>query len=705
MKQKSLKKFSLLFLFFIINQNITFSQNDDRLDVEDLQPIESESLINREVSVASKSADNLQDAPGAVTFITATEIEKFGANNLVEVLERVTSIYHAPTYVASHNVISMRGDMARNHYNNHILILINGRPTRENLFGGIDYPIFLAMPLSSIEVIEIIRGPGSVLYGTNAYSGVINIITKKAQVDETSFSLKTGSFETYSFEAFSNKSKEGLQLTSAIKYFHQGGWTNEGMAEDAPFSMEMGQDNLGGIVALNYKNLSFEGFVTYSSQNNFTALPRVEYPDTLEVTLPDGTVRKTPTIGPEQGFRDRRIETIRAFANLGYDFELSSKFNLSLNSTFNATNTRFPSVFGDFVARTRDVVIEPTAFYKPHHRTKLVLGATAYYQEGINQIGDRPTSGGDRGTPPYSKFWYSFYSQLEFDLLKKENKYNLSIFLGGQYNKPNRIGGDFVPRIGLVGTFKEKYGFKLLYGQAFRAAFEAEHNFNDQSVLRGVETVSPEKVATFDAQMSYNTDNLQFIVTYFNTQQRDLISRVENTAGGTAQFMFTNVGSLKIDGLELETKIALSKNFFFKGSATYQNNTQNDTLKNATLVPQTMFKIGGFYDWLDRGLSFSLYNIYFSDAGRFDTEAGMIRNPEANAFSLLTAKLDIDILKLFKKKNKISASNTNQIKLSIYGTNLLQNKVYHPEFVRRNINSLQWVAPERGIYTSLSFKF
>src|SRR6185312_15652616 len=70
----------------------------------------------------------------------------------------------------------------------HILFLINGRPTREVLEGGLISDLLVAFPVNALEKIEVIKGPGSVLYGSNAFSAVVNLITKKAESNGLSVS-------------------------------------------------------------------------------------------------------------------------------------------------------------------------------------------------------------------------------------------------------------------------------------------------------------------------------------------------------------------------------------------------------------------------------------------------------------------------------------------------------------------------------------
>jgi outer membrane receptor for Fe3+-dicitrate len=134
-------------------------------------------LMNVKVNVASKVTESVTEAPGVVSVVTAKEIEAFGATSLRDILERVTGIFGF-TGFGNRNVINLRGDQLYSS-SKHILILINGRPTRERIASGEDMEVYAMFPINTIEQIEVIRGPGSVLYGTNAFTGVINIITKQ----------------------------------------------------------------------------------------------------------------------------------------------------------------------------------------------------------------------------------------------------------------------------------------------------------------------------------------------------------------------------------------------------------------------------------------------------------------------------------------------------------------------------------------------
>jgi len=107
-------------------------------------------------------------------------LKRFGGNTLSDVLQRVPSLAFATGFFQDRSIISVRGDQFKV-TSGHVLLLLNGRPVRESMEGGVTSEMFESFPIGIIERIEVVRGPGSVLYGSNAFSGIINIITKDVE--------------------------------------------------------------------------------------------------------------------------------------------------------------------------------------------------------------------------------------------------------------------------------------------------------------------------------------------------------------------------------------------------------------------------------------------------------------------------------------------------------------------------------------------
>lgn len=164
---------------------------------EDLFSLSLEELGNVSVSIATGTPKSLASVPAGASVVTAGEIASLGAQTLDEVLETLPGMHvsrggfqYAPRYF-------VRGISST--YNPHTLMLVNGVPMTSLFVGdrGERLPNQHSIPVKMIERIEVIRGPGSALYGADAFAGVINVITKSADdIDETRVSASWGSFDT-----------------------------------------------------------------------------------------------------------------------------------------------------------------------------------------------------------------------------------------------------------------------------------------------------------------------------------------------------------------------------------------------------------------------------------------------------------------------------------------------------------------------------
>jgi len=141
----------------------------------DLAKLSLEQLLNAEVISATKSKGfSLRRTPGIVRVFTRADIERYGFRTLKDVLFNVPGL-QIQEYRAGHQSVFSRG--IRSRYNNKILWLIDGIPLRDGYYGHNN--IDEAFPLRMVERIEIINGPGGVLHGANAFTGVVSITTKK----------------------------------------------------------------------------------------------------------------------------------------------------------------------------------------------------------------------------------------------------------------------------------------------------------------------------------------------------------------------------------------------------------------------------------------------------------------------------------------------------------------------------------------------
>ena len=144
---------------------------------DDLTRIGVDELFSVQVTSVGRKAQQISKSPAAVFVLTAEDIRRTGAVSLPEVLRWVPGLTVLSADERSW-LVSARGSARL--YSDKILVMIDGRSLYAPLFSGVIWDA-VDVPLGDIERIEVVRGPGAVMWGPNAVNGVINIITKKAQ--------------------------------------------------------------------------------------------------------------------------------------------------------------------------------------------------------------------------------------------------------------------------------------------------------------------------------------------------------------------------------------------------------------------------------------------------------------------------------------------------------------------------------------------
>ena len=178
----------IIILLGLLQPLLVQASTDERL--EHFLSLSIEELVNLETTIATSTKRTTTKAPAVVTLITADDIKATGATNLVDILEGVPGIHIRASHFAFRPLIHFRGANA-----SQTLLMVNGTPMKDLMWG---FGIFWkGLPTSMIDRIEIIRGPGSALFGADASAGVINVITKTAStIEHSEAGVRTGSFNS-----------------------------------------------------------------------------------------------------------------------------------------------------------------------------------------------------------------------------------------------------------------------------------------------------------------------------------------------------------------------------------------------------------------------------------------------------------------------------------------------------------------------------
>jgi outer membrane receptor for ferrienterochelin and colicin len=622
-------------------------------ELEALLALDLEELTT--VSIASKKEEAVSDAPGIITVITTDEIQRYGYRNLRDILDRQPHIQITGSNLFPHGRVTMRG-VSFSHTDNNVLFLINGRPVRDANGVSLNPDLYTSFPVEIIKQIEIIRGPGSVLYGTNAFAGAINIITKSAP-DTLSGNAKItyGSFDHKS-ATFTGGGKLGdFEFIGSINGLGIEGDDFNNITDEAGNVGTYETGALGGMIAIHAK---YKGFTV----NSILGENKQDH-------------ARSSFILPSTD-----MQTERHFVDIGYKHNYNDNWYSTLNFSYHRNLLDFLLNAGtaDQEGDNEDYLLELSNQGKLTSSSSILFGGTYNLKEGFAKTGNLF----------YSTYTLGAYAQIEY---KYDNW--LKIIGGFQYNKPDQAKGNFSPRFAAIADFGKGWGGKLLYGEAFREASPIERFIVAPSVI-GTPTISPETIGTYDAQIFYNDKNKSFSFTYFHSDQKDLISRV-----GTGQQQIVNSGEIIYDGFEIEGTYSFNNSLSLLGNISYQTNSKSDGTDNATYASDWMFKTGITYD-SSHGYQLGLFNSYFSASTLQNHQVTTITsfNPDADGYNNLTANLKFNLGDVFSNR---SFSNIN---FSFYGDNLLDEEIFFPSVNRRTVNSLPHHMG-RGFFATFSIDF
>jgi outer membrane receptor for ferrienterochelin and colicin len=594
--------------------------------------LDLQSLLNIKVVTASKFQQDLSDAPGSVRVVTRDEIQRFGGLTLRELLERVAGLALTSTSFTDRSMIAVGGDQTKAN-GGHVLFLVNGRPTREVQEGGVISDLMEAFPIAILDRIEVIEGPGSVLYGSNASSGVVNLITRKAQGQEFSAAGFGGASGPHGGSADVLLKRGELEITGAAQYHESPDWrvdyrtpvsllTGPGPQSPAQENFEIPDRSIGGYLGMNYRGLSLMSSVTEWRSAYFA--------------------------GGEPGL----IRWRRGFADLGYELKASSRWDMNFNLTY--TRTGLNSSAGIPIGRdSSDTVAEWTNTVHATERDQITFGALYNYSQGQERfLAPSPgfiSSQGSQAGP-------GFYAQLDHRLTGA-----IDLIGGFQIDKTESVPVAALPRAGLIWTPASRWRVKALYGDAFRAP-SLNEGLIQTPFLTGNKNLKPERVGTMDAGVFYQGDRISTGINYFHSHQTNSIIQLFSEGGyGTYQ----NVGVITLSGLEWETKVYLDPAWFLSGSILF--NTERGPLNDSPTSPLGA-KAGVSYK-SRRGWAASIFDIY---QGHIDGYPDA-RNPKSAAYHLVTAHARIPLERTFGPAAK-------RLALFAHGDNLLNSTIWLPDW-------------------------
>ena len=498
---------------------------------------------------ASKLEQRETEAPASVTVVTADEIKKYGNRTLADVLETVPGFNIS--YDRNYSFLGARG-ISLGDFNDRMLVLVDGHRVNNNYNDGAAIGPDFILDIDLIDRVEVIRGPEAVLYGNNAFFGVINVVTRRGQqFDGFEVSGEYGTFDTYKTRvSFGKLFTNGVQMVLSGTYYDSAG-------QDRLFYPEFNTPGQNFGVAQNMDGGSagsFFGSLAYTDftwEGAFNRCQKVNPTAQFDTTFNDPDLRTTD----ERGYTSFKFahtfpETLDLTAQVYYD-----GFSHDIG---------YPS--GTTLFKENDVGEWWGAELQLNKRLwdRHVITVGAEYRDDFRQdsrVFDPSTTYSDVSTNRQS---YGVYVQGDFEVLT-----NLHLNAGVRYDQYGDFQPAIDPRLALIYNPWEKSTFKAIYGTAFRAPSFYELSTSDQAL-------KPEQITSYE--LVYEQDvgqHLRPSLSLFYNQMQDLIVFDSGT--------FTNFDA-QTRGVELALEAFWPSGI--RGRASYSFQQTSDTV-NGWDVPDS----------------------------------------------------------------------------------------------------------------------
>lgn len=558
-----------LCIFLLITSQFAYGQS--AASTVEVEIISFEELMAMTSSVASKSAEGIQDAPSSVMVFTHKEIESMGITSIDELLNYVPGFQTSRDIEqGTANRISARGRSSA--LSESILFLINGQRINDLYTGGISI-INRFIPVENIKQVEIIRGPGSALYGSNAFLGVVDIITFE---DANSAHFKIGSNNKREIAINFAKAAGDFNLSGFLKGFSSSGYEYDNVTDIFGQSGSTTDPikGLDAFLTLNYKSLtiharhmerSLENFLTFgvlannvnsenSKQSSIDAKYKAQLSEKVNLEFTSGysvDEWKTQALLIPAG-----LEIAPGFA-LDNNF-VGGPYLKSYNLNFNVDGFIKVAESNDLVAGVSLVksAISDVKNLMTHNPITLDYhGKVEEFEDEENNFNKKE-----------SRNIFSLYMQD-----KQSIGDNISLTAGFRYDNYNDFGSSFNPRFAFIYTTPFESKVKFMYGKAFRAPNFLELYDKNNPVDFGNPDLKAENVQTIEVAYVQNLSNLAFTLTYFNNTISDQIvfgDPIVDQYNPLEAPSFINGGDLKTKGLEFDLKYSPLENILIAATFT-----------------------------------------------------------------------------------------------------------------------------------------
>ena len=485
------------------------------------------------VVTAGKYEQEKAEIAVSMEIFTAEDIKDFGWLTLADVL-RFLSRWEIRSAGSKLHLTDSR-----------LLCLVDGRPTDSPVSAGI-FSYYPNLPLTNVERIEIILGPASAIYGANAFTGVVNIITKSAEdIDGLTFSVAGGNFASQ---------------------FYRLNWDKEGEELDILFAADFYKTNGEKLYVGNtfYEDYNFLGKIVFADFTLLLGHRRISrgLPGPIDNITPDN----------KEEIREIFVHGIR-------DVEINDKINLLIRGYVNKRNHIMEMVnIEDIKENSVGMNIQNNWQITPEN---LFIFGLDYRYDGATAV----VLGGKREVTNIAVYLQNKLKPIE----------ELTFTMGTRYDNHSKYKNESSPQIGIAYNLYRTI-LRASYGEGFRAPdfFEVYGDMWYSSRRRAVgnENLIPERKAIFELGVGHKFARvLEGEVILFTQKIENLIVSRTNFVGSVWQFDKINKNEAEIEGIELKVG---SEYYNWKGylSYVYQETRDREAGRELDYIPRNKLNLG-----------------------------------------------------------------------------------------------------------------
>lgn len=728
------------------NKEIIITYHDLTIVMEEVKALYDlpiEELMNLKITTASKKSETLKEIPASVVIITRRDIERYGYVTLEEIFQNIPGFYIVNNMGFLGSSIGVRGYMTSEMTN--LVVMVNGISQKNSIFNSFSFAQ-TPVPVESIERIEVIRGPMSIIYGSNAFVGAVNIITNEISQTDTFKTIVSASYGSQNLQkatVTSHGKQNGMEFSLISSYYHKNGI-------DEPFSRMNSQfinNHLSYGISSPTKTTKDYFPTTYKYINASGKLHDISmelsyasgiYGHTFATIFYHPTMMKSDYTRAQISYKKEISPYTELKIKLGY-----ARYNLYMGDNYFSLNPNGfgtePDIysFGEYFSEK--VEAEANLIYTPGQNFNLNLGihgssildagdkTDAPYNLGLKNLLNR--SGGVDPEDNVNK--YGIHLQTEIKLSKQLQavagiraehiqSFNLILHRAAYYDEHEKFTGRFddpgitlVPRAALIYNLSNTHIVKLMYGEAIKHP-DVWQLRNNLTVNKSLEK---ERIKTFEASYigTLGKSTVVNASAFYNHLNNIIVRTIELNTNVTPPIynsFFSNIGKLETMGAELSVRADVTQKLNTEVSLVYQhtkNLTKHLSMVEADFCPHFLGYLKMAYVFprrLTLGLTANYVdkmNAQWEQAAKNPTEGDY--SPRGRYGEKTPAYLVANLSARIDNVTDIPNKGNNGLYLQVKCTNLFDEEIRYPATSVSSWADKGVIGPSRAVIFSIGYKY